>query len=237
MKAPHQLVEGRRLAAVGAAREIMLRSPVVRIRVRHILRRLPGEYGRDPRIISRNSRPAVTAAGQLPGERRSCCQEGLQVADREPRGCLCTMRWQFEQRRRRSAAFVLVPGSSCEIGTTWWHSILSAPSLPYMQSTGAASGCRSWREPRDVLPGIPVAAGIPVPVLVAQETVSQAAGAAARWLTALDPLAHAMDPLTVLSGDAQVRKGSSRGSSVLFGKMMVTPSWTSAPEAGCSTRR
>jgi hypothetical protein len=66
---------------------------------------------------------------------------------------------------------------------------------------------------RDVLPGIPVTAGIPVPVLVPQErvgSVSQAAGAAAGWLTALDPLPHEMDPLAVLSRDAQVPKRTER---------------------------
>ena len=34
MKTPHQIVEGRRIAAVGATRKVKLRSPVVRIRAR-----------------------------------------------------------------------------------------------------------------------------------------------------------------------------------------------------------
>jgi hypothetical protein len=32
VKAPHELVEGRRVAPAGAAREVELRSPVVRLR-------------------------------------------------------------------------------------------------------------------------------------------------------------------------------------------------------------
>ena len=56
---------------------------------------------------------------------------------------------------------------------------------------------RPWK-PGHVFPGIPVKAGLCIPVLVAQEragSVSQAAGATAGWLTALDPLSHEMDLL------------------------------------------
>src|SRR5262245_22633773 len=45
-------------------------------------------------------------------------EEGFQFADRKPRAALVhrTRRWQFEQSRRRLAAFVLVPGATCAIG-------------------------------------------------------------------------------------------------------------------------
>src|SRR5262245_943124 len=65
----------------------------------------------------------------------------------------------------------------------------------------------------DVFPCIPITTGKGVPVLIAQEdigAVSQAAGAAAGWFTAPDALAHEMDPLTVLSRDAQVPKWTER---------------------------
>ena len=66
---------------------------------------------------------------------------------------------------------------------------------------------------RDVFPRVPVTARIPVPIPITQEcvgSVSQAAGAAAGWLAALDPLADEMDPLAVLSWDMQVPKLTER---------------------------
>ena len=55
-----------------------------------------------------------------------------------------------------------------------------------------------------VLASVPLTAGGAVPMLVAQEpvgAVSQAAGAAARRLAALDPLAHEMNALAVPGRD------------------------------------
>ena len=66
---------------------------------------------------------------------------------------------------------------------------------------------------RDVLAGMPITTGIRVPVLVSQKRVgsmSQASGAAAGWLTALDPLPHKVDSLAVVSWDTQVPKWTER---------------------------
>jgi hypothetical protein len=89
-----------------------------------------------------------------------------------------------------------------------------APAQRRLSSCAANPASHSGQlTARDVLPGIPITAGILVPVLVAQEhvgSVSQAAGAAAGWLAAPDPLAHEMDSLAVLRRDAQVPKRTER---------------------------
>jgi hypothetical protein len=81
-----------------------------------------------------------------------------------------------------------------------------APAERRLSSCAANPASHSWQlAERDVLPGIPITAGIPVPILVTQErvgSVSQAVGATAGSLTALDPLTHEMDALPVLGWDA-----------------------------------
>jgi len=78
------------------------------------------------------------------------------------------------------------------------------PSERRLSASAANPASHSGQLPaRDVLPGIPNAAGILVPVLVAQErvgSVSQTADAAAGRLTALDALTHEMGALPVLGG-------------------------------------
>ena len=54
------------------------------------------------------------------------------------------IRWQFAQRRCRSATFVFAPGESCEIGVEWWHSMNPSPTTPYraLKSKSQASQTR-----------------------------------------------------------------------------------------------
>src|SRR5215471_5057454 len=74
MKAPNQLVEGRRITTASATREIELCSPIVRIRACpcHTPCRPPREYGRRPRLFharvvkkSTGLAPNLTASAPL----------------------------------------------------------------------------------------------------------------------------------------------------------------------------